>query len=877
MVRGLVSLASCFSTPEDQRRLLAPVRKFARREVALVAPLLRDVEVIDPREITHGRRAALVLHALPLSQDVSVGVVLRDSVPLVTAALRAGAWPAADLRSVLVVLRQQGTYNEELIAALIHYLRSHTKTATAGDVVHLVSMAALMPEVYRDRGSGVLDLVAERVALVADELTPTMVGTICGCLNRAQLCSGTVVLALQEEADRVAQSCDARAAVEFLLFVCRHEAKFISGDSVQWLLERVMGETLDATALLHLCRALRSLPLRLKEQLRTDLVDVIAFISSQMAELVKQERLSSLSSSLISESTQVLLTSFLGVHKVLVHAPEDSATLLQGYLTAVDSCATYVMDGLEGLDDGAESLSLGLVVALLEAPSQTARDCGARVLREFARECVSLPALQTFRFLLLLGDTGAGDAAVLRYLRRSFCTTAADVPPTQLCTALRCFAACGFTQHAPSGNGNGGGELRQAQQRPLKSERTDLCNEVEVEKEVEESAAFFRFTLEVVEKYFASGMSMRLALALVEALYHLGCRDESFLESAAAFLETRRATATPQTHSAEAAETVCLALGEDILDKYPHLHSFLLTVGREGTRGESQLKPSAWMDLHDPANALGALTEQQQEGWNTVEKMMATPAEDHNTLIALAESYLKLLPFIRPDDHKYFFAVCEEKVLKKDQLMRQCLSQLETSGITSKLSGATIGSILHSLAALRFAYPRATRRFLGGVTEEQWREMDALPLVTILSAMSRLSLCMPSQLDLIGQRVSALSRFLSPRDIAEAIRAFQCLSYQDEAVLQSLVNSAATRASGFDEASISSLFSAPAVHRLLRTPEVALPLLRRACGVVSSPQMRQRIAAKMRRSGVPRDLLESCTAELRILSGPGAREVLRLT
>lgn len=836
--RALVELAGVIPH-RDQRLVATPLKKYARKHPAMLLSILRDSPP-RPDVAEDGKRLALFLSCLSAQQ---FAVPLWRSIhTLLLAALRAEVWKLEDVTTIVFRLSADGWEEEDMATAeaVRVFVGTHLASANEEALVSLVSMAARLPEPQR---TAALNVGCAHAVTLVSSLVPNVCGHLCGVLNRVEYNHSALAAVLQEEAHRIAQGGDVFTAVQVLAFICRHDLDFISGEALQWLIERLMGEPLDVESVIVLCRAANAVQGKQRGTLEQEMHDLLVLLASQVKDLfalpVDEGGLCGEAS---IAAVQMIVSSFLRLGTRYTQAGHPS--LPEGLLDAVDVCAAAVSVRAEEIvADGSAQLSL--VPTLLNAPSNTAKGCGLTLLRECATQHVSFPALQTFRFLLLLGDHALYDRVVFRHLRDQFAKTAAEIPIVQLCTALRCLA-----------RGLGSATGAEAASEASKSVT------VEEELDREDAAAFFRFCAETVRNALPAGVPVRCVLSLVENLYRLGCRDEAFFEELAVYLDVRKHNAGPHGISSETAEVVCLALGEDLLDAYPYVHSFLLEAQEKGTKGERHLTPSAWMILHDPANAIAPLTEQQMESRALIERMVHTRADDRDQLLALAREYMALLPGARPDDHKYFFGVFEEKVLKEDVILKECLDSLLESGIVAMLSGVTIGAILQSLAALRFSFVNSAKRLVLGVTEEQWASMEAAPLVQVLSGMAKLSLRCPSVLSHIGKRLTFLSRFLTPYDTAEAVYSLQALGYADEAVLGTLIQHAAKSARRFDEVSLSILFKAPSVHRLLRQPEIAAPLLEQAAVRISSPPQRHRIAMNLKRSALPRDFLAPVTARL---------------
>ncbi|CCW66260.1 unnamed protein product [Phytomonas sp. Hart1] len=465
------------------------------------------------------------------------------------------------------------------------------------------------------------------------------------------------------------------------------------------------------------------------------------------------------------------------------------------------------------------------------------------LIAEAARLHMQLPALSAFDWLRGVGDLARVDPDVLRFLHRAFAKTYADIPPVQFCTAL-------------------------------KSLERGRAPEV---VDPEDWRGFLLFCAETIRGYFGQGLGLGCLMALTGVVYRLGGRDDGFYDAAAAFARTKLRRADAALQDKDAAREMSHALGEERLRGLSDLREFLLAAGEKGQSGESSLLPTAWMNLHDPANRLVERTETQKEAAAVLEAMWRTRSADREALLKLAAQYIALLPRSHPDDLKEFFAVFEEKVLKEDRVLKDCLDGVFTTAIVQRLSAQTIAGILHSLATLRFTFSRSIKQFLLGVTTEQWGEMEAVPLVQILAAMARLSLRIPAVLDAVGDRLAELTPFLSPHDTADAIRSLQMLNCPDDAKMMGLIRHAASCAGRFDEASMVLLFTSPSIHRLLRSPDVAMPLLKGASVKVGSLPLRQRIAVVIRKTGLPKELIEASLTRLRIETHNQDDLPLRLT
>ncbi|KAG5494367.1 hypothetical protein GH5_02382 [Leishmania sp. Ghana 2012 LV757] len=857
----------------ETRECLVPLKKFARHDPEILQAVMDSADV-SPEAADSGRRFAIVSRIIPTSKSAVVTTLWSRVVSITTRALQDSLWTPSDLRVIISHIHRFSAYDSAFVECAARYAGTAIPCASADDLPALVSIVTSLPELAA-HPTRPLDAAGERAAVLAESLTPGAVGHICGQLNR-NLCTNTnAVIAFQEEVGRCAEKGDTFTAVQLLCFVARHKPALISSEAVVWLLERITGEELDVRSIENLSSAVVHLPFAVRTALRQELMEFVAFLSLQARELLQQVPAAQGGLSGCDEADAIRhfvshvleLTVMLRAYPDLQWPPE--------FLAAADACAASVEPLQEALLSS-ESSPVGLMMRLLEAPTDGCKQVGLAMLREAANQCQSFPALQTFRFLLLMGDHGLRDVSTSRYLRDQFAKTAADVPPVQLSVALRCLVVATAVGSPEVAAGQG---TRSAGEPRATAECAAGAADVDDGIERERLDAFLQFCVEVSRKHLSQGAPIRCVLATTECLHRLGCHDTAFFSDVAAYISSKRAAACAEKESADTAAALCVALGEDLLGEYPAAHEFLLDVAQRGVKGESAMPPTQWMNLHDPSNTLTPLTEQQQEGWDIVEEMVRTRSDDVDALVRLAEKYVKLLPFARPDDHKYFFGVCEEKVLKQDKLLKKCLDAIVDSDVMSRLSAQTIASILHSLAAIRFEYFASVKRFMSSISDEQWLSMDAAPLVQILTGMDKLSLRTPAVLRRIGGRLAEICRFLTPLDTAQALHALQALGHNDAVLLAKLTAHAAALARRFDETSMGVLFSTPSIHRLMSTPEVARPLLLQASAKIQSPHRREKISAWVRRSGLPRDLIDESTRRLQVTSGDArpSEERLRLT
>ncbi|ORC90655.1 uncharacterized protein TM35_000084530 [Trypanosoma theileri] len=822
---------SAYVDRKESKSIITSFKRFCRKDPDTIVTVMEAVP-IDPAESTHGRRASLLLRSLP--RQGCDDVIWEQAIQLCLAGLKSKKWDLHDYRIALAHASRWGRHPSSFAVATEELVNAHVRSASQTELPILLVILTSLPELNR---SPSLQAAAERVVTLAEILSPAAIGQICACVNKVHFRHSAMAIALQEEAIRFAEESDLFSAVQLFSFICYQEMDAISPDAVKCLAERIIeGKELDQETVMILCRALKAIPRQIRPELLREISEMMAFLSLEVKELLNLSiEEGGLKGETSVDNIQSFISRFLALDTLLPLNDERP----NEYISTVKLCVDYITDKLEDIVAD-ENPPFSIIPSLLNVNMDETRNCGLSIMREAAQQGLHFPTLQTFRFLLILGDHNMKDKCVYRHLRNEFAKTASGIPMIQLCAALKCF-------------------VRGLVQNP---EAHSLEEQVDQELEKEDMDTFLRFCVENLQRGFADGMEVKCVLAAIESLYQLGYNDAVLYEKVGCYLNTKCLSASPSVNSSEAADTVCLALGEDILDKYPNVHNFLLEVGKNGIKGESSLPPTEWMNKNDPANFISPLTELQQEGWNIINRMVATRSADIETLTKLAKEYVSILKSTRVDDLKYFFGVFEEKVFKQDKILKECLDYLVESNMAVKLSATSIGAMLHSLAAVRFTYHRSVKRFMMAISGEQWSEMDAAPLVQIVSGKAKLSLRIPQVLAHIGDRLVEVYTFLSPMDTAVLINALQSLGYGNDEVMMMLMRHAASSARRWDEVSLTLLFGSSSIHRLLRTAEVATPLLEQAVGKTSSPHLRQRIAMSLRRSALPRELVQSSTTSL---------------
>eukprot|EP00744_Colponema_vietnamica_P015122 GILI01021192.1.p1 GENE.GILI01021192.1~~GILI01021192.1.p1 ORF type:complete len:259 (-),score=60.80 GILI01021192.1:80-790(-) len=218
-----------------------------------------------------------------------------------------------------------------------------------------------------------------------------------------------------------------------------------------------------------------------------------------------------------------------------------------------------------------------------------------------------------------------------------------------------------------------------------------------------------------------------------------------------------------------------------------------------------------------------------------------------------------------------------EKVYKNDKVLKRAMEYLLSTGTITKLAGHTISAMLLSLSQIRFTYYQTTKKFLLGISEEQWGQLDAATIATLVQSMGKLSLRIPAVLVNLGERLVVVYKLLQPVDLAVILAGLQALGYNDEAVLSLLMQHAANNAKRFDDVALAVFWSAPHVHRLLTDAETSVPLLTQTASVHTSLQLQQKIVASVKRSALPREVIQSAVLKLTPAEGGSvAATVLQL-
>lgn len=864
VLRALLSLRTLTDSRVDSELVNAIHVAFVRQcrvDSTRIADVVQQsaISVTTP---TDGRAMMLLTYSIPKAEGVDE-VLWEEVVKLAELGLREGQWPLHDLRFIISQIRHWGAYPPSLVEAVERYVASRVAHCNEKDLSLHCNMLISFQELHR---STVLSTIATRVVQLAEHLSTKALSSLCQSLHRAHYWShAELAKAIQIQGIRFAEDCDLFGAVQMLCWLSsQQDPTWIDADLMKCLVERTVesDEGLDLASFHMLCRALRSFPTTVGPRdpatekctisLQSELAELVTFVSRECVALLS---LSVKDGGVKDESDPYAVQDFAITFLRLIERRvsvrlEPSKEVSE----AVERCCAFVTEHVEELV-GSENPPFSLLPHLFGLPQQAAHDCAVELLREAALQNIALPTLQSFQFLLGVGDLKIRDKKIFRYLQRQFALSVQGIPMVQLCTALKCFARGLGVDLSTTGHKTSSSSSRAS------NDEDDVRSVVQKELDQEDLQTFLTQCAETIQKGFSDGMDIRSVLSLTHSMFALGYRDAGFYNQVTSYLSTKIGIASAPIHSINDAEATCLALGEDRLDEHPKLHEFLLAVEKEGTR-DAHVAPSKWMNDNDPANHITPLTEEQHKSWSILDRMRETRSADTEALTKLAKEYLTLLPQLRPDDLRYFFGMFEEKVLKNDRVLKDCLDHLcELPGLLHRLSGDTIAAILHHLAAIRFSFYGSVKKFLLGVSEEQWSSLEAGVLVQVASGMSKLSLRLSGVLLQLSERLVSVCRFLTPMDTALLVNSLQSLGFYDDALFSLLMQHAAANARRFDEVSLTVLFGSSSIHRLM-TVDTIKPLLDKACVSSISNNTKQKIVNSMKKSGLPRELIAMSSTRL---------------
>jgi hypothetical protein len=815
---------------------------------------------IDPKTPSHGRAAVLLSQCLPKADCDEV--LWERIIKICETGLREGKWELRDVRILVSQISFWGVYPKTFPPAIETYVSRCIDHASPND---LAVLSAIITSITQTQKSPLMFSISSRAVKIADSLTPESIGFISGNFLRAQYASADLVSSLSKQIYRFSEECDLLSAIQLLGFITLHDAKVIDLDAIRCLTERIVMEvgTLDISSLMLLLKTIRAIPRSIRTELNPQISEFAVFVSKELAALID---IPSRDGGLQDEESVDVLQGMTSRYLAVIELLPKNEPFAQDVERALHSLTSLISRRAEAIISD-QNPPFSIIPHLFEIPLKECRNCAVLLMREAALQRVPFPTLQTFRFLLALGDHQVSDQRIYRHLRSQFAQTMAGIPMIQLCAALRCFSRVLGKATSASDDQKSVSSLTVQ----------ELENSIDNEMEKEDLHFFLTRCHEAIDRGFSEGMNMRCVMSLTQSLFKLGYTDQRFYDQVVAYLDTKiNVAASPNTHSVYDARFVALALGEDLLDKHPKVHNFLLEVQKCGTNDEHD-PPTLWMNQNDPANSFLPLTEEQQLSWNVLEKMRDTRGADVEKLTDLANEYVSLLSGCRVDDLKYFFGVFEEKVFKNDKLLKSALEHIVALGMVPKLSTRTIASILHSLAAIRFAVYASTKKFLLSVSEEQWSTLDAGVLAHILSGMSKLSLRIPAILLPICERLALVYKFLTPMDTAVVVNSLQSLGYSDDSVIPMLIRHASSAATRFDEISLNLLFGASSIHRWLSDPNIVAPLVKRLHQVNLSPSSRQRAILSLKRSALPREFILESSSRISLAQGLDGTKATQIT
>lgn len=923
------------TTTTDNKLAIASVQaafvKLCRTDVAAMADVLQGgYSLIDPRLPHHGKALAMLAYSLPKADCDEA--LWEKVVKLCEAGLQGGTWHPQDLRSALHQISYWGAYSPTLVCAVESYVASRLRACGERDLAVLVQMLASFTELHK---CPLFREIALRTVQLIDACSTYTLSTLVQCLTKVLYFSDVALAdALAAQGLRFAEDCDVHGAAHMFVFLTgvaeESKGQWMDEDVFKCLTERLIdGEGLDVNTTMSLCKAIKHFPKKHRKALRDELHQLVLLVSREAHGILttsgsdgglSDEPNLDVLQAFISRYLRVVERSALDAEKQeegkdkqqsldSSNGAENEASETSDIATALSTIAKIINDRVEDIVS-AESPPFGLIPNLLAAPHEETRLCALSIMREAALQNVNYPTLQTYRFLLALGDHKFSDKRVFRHLRNQFALTVKGIPMIQLCAALKCFvrglnvemSLRPIEEEEQKSESEAGSQASGWTTRGTVAVRSvsveDLETLVDRELELEDLNTFLTQCHEIIGKGFSDGMDVRCVMTLTANMFQLGYRDVAFYAQAASYLETKVTLATPSIHSqrdarivrkafetfacgatnaadgaaanqgtvasgepgaphaASEANTTTTKLTRRTVVVSEQLQKFFSAVVSEGV-DDSMMIPSEWMNEYDPANHITPLSDEQQRGWYILEQMHKTRSADTDQLLQLATEYMALLQQHRPDDLKAFFAMFEEKVFKNDKLLKQALDHLCDLGIATKFSGATIACILHSLAAIRFSFYATLKRFLLAVSEEQWSHLEASVLVQVVSGMAKLSLRIPGVLLQISERLAVVCKFLTPVDTALLINSLQSLGFHDDLVLGMLMQHAAKSAPRFDEVALTILFGSSTVHRLMTSAETSLPLLEKAAKTNLSATTKQKIVTSLKRCSLPRELIQS--------------------
>jgi hypothetical protein len=838
-VEALKAMAMLRDGRGDDAPVAAAFVALARRDMSAVNDALQKLKV-DPRVEGHGHRVALLAGAL--TQLKCDEVVWQGVMRNIEAGLAAAAWRPREVQEILRKVGHWGVYPVATLPQCVE--RYAASRVTGASVREAVDVAAALCAISETMRSPMMLVTAQRAVVLMGGFGGRQLGGLCRPFARAkfqddELCRAVVGAATAAAVGEMS-AWDAAAVLAFwgqhafLGFDIEAEADDVAAAraaaAMEALLTRAAGCLApDAELLISL---LRTVALLARDQWLAIGKPVDGVLVAAAAQC---EALLAADASIDIETLSVLMPKFFTAVSKRPSRLMPSKALEAGLIAFAEHIIGRVEDMVS-----AEVPPFSMVPALLAA-SVPARchEAATAILAEASAQDVPLPTLQTFRFLLALGDVKGFTPDVMPYLWKSFAMTVEGCPLVQLCTALMCLARA-EAMHPAAGD-----------------EREELDT---ILGDVVAALAKGGFSYDV--------MSL-LCVARSLTLLGLPVAAEAMLATHFVAVLTPVASSGTATAHAKLDAAAGLALVKHAADVPEDVSKFLADVTEQGTAADYMaVKPSAWMRENDPSSHILERTPAQLKLDAVLKEMSETRGSDAAAFAALGKKYLGLIGDAHPDDVRFLFDMFAEKVIKQDKILRDALQHLVATGTVGRLSGFSITSILNSASRVRFAYHGATKQLLAAVTDEQWAVMDPQEVELTLSGMSRLMIRSPAVIMALGERAIIMAPTMTARQAASMITAFQQLGVHEDAVYAALLKRCAENANELNSLTLSFMLGSSQSHRLPLTEALAAPLIQRLCDVSGDfdPAQKTRIAASLKKTMLPRSLLAGAQTRLTLES-----------
>lgn len=835
----------------DEAALEAAFIGVSKRQMPAVNDALSKIKV-DHTRAEHGHRVAMMCACLTRMRCDEI--VWQGVTHHVVSGLNAGVWPTREVRSMLLATARWGVYpTSTLPPAVEKYVGSK---ASHADQLSLVDLAQSLSALTENHSSSVHHAIVQRLALLADVATPGTLGGVCRGLLRARFKDGDTMSVVKGQLQRIVAGLDEAGALGVLGYWALHD---YSGTMPVTIPENATRrEAQEAAAINSQATQTQALLADLLRKNVEELSDNVGSLTSLLRSLraLSTDQWLAVTDAADSalEAAAIFCQELLAAEDAAQLGAEDLCALMPKFFQAVRDrparlmpleAAPLAMDAFARHAAGRaedlmahESAPFFLVTCLLGAADthEACREGAISLLLEAKEQDLALPTLQTFRFMLAFADSGSFDPRLTGYLRHSFGLTLQGIPLVQLVTALRCL----------------------------------VIAEKDCRSEGDERVALDDFLTDVgiLLKHGEHVFDVRLTLALGAALSELVLPASEpagrLTDVVVCNLTSLCVNAAPQSYSSVAAQG-CMKFLEatEVPDE---VATFLKTTIEEGAKNEPDVKPSKWMRDNDPSSAILPRTPQEVKLDAVLKDIRGTRVSDAERIAKLGAEYTALLDDVHPDNVRFLFELFAERVIKQDAILRDAMKHLIKTGAVERLSGFSVASILGCSAQVRFAYYKQTKDMLNAITEEQWGNLDPIELELILSALSRLSIRIPRVLLALSERAIELAPQMQPRHIASVIAALQGVGVHDEAVYGPLLARVAEVAPEMAPTAVAVLLGGTNAYRLPLTETVAKPLVARLVEVSSDlpPHMKTRIGTTLKKSTLPRELLEGASERLLI-------------